>query len=517
MLAEAMAFLQNGGSGKEAERLGGQCLMGLAAYKYNKRFGDNPDQLPGQTLKALNLARAAVDKPSSADLQDIYSLGIALIFLCEVYPHQNSSAIQFYVGELLRYQKPHGGWGYLSSKTGDLSQLQYAALGLWSAQNAGANVPDGAVSKLIDYVIRVQDPSGAWGYQGKDPGNYMRIPQTQVRPSLTAAGIGTLYVLSDFLGMSKEGEVKTIAGKPLPPALIPVVAPEDRPGARMAAVNSDQLSRAMADGNRWIRNLPTLETDKYQLYFLYGLERYQSFKEKVEGTYEDEPRWYNEGVELLQATQNRRGNWGKYESPGLTYIGTSPPIATSFAVLFLLRSTRETIEKVMERDGLLRGGYGLPSDLTEIRVRGNQIVAPAITGEVEDLISMLEDEEGEKIENLLENPDALSLSGMTGSGREFTERLVRILRTGKSYKARIVAARTLGRQGELDNVPILIYALTDPDPRVMRAARDGLRLTSRKFDGFGLPDSPTEGKLGEVVNRWKAWYKSIRPDAVFIK
>jgi hypothetical protein len=186
-------------------------------------------------------------------------------------------------------------------------------------------------------------------------------------------------------------------------------------------------------------------------------------------------------------------------------------------VLFLLRSTRETIEEVIERDGLLQGGYGLPGDLTEIRVRNNRIVAPAITGKVEDLITMLEDEEGEKIENLLDNPDALSLSELQGSGREYTERLTRILRTGKSYQARIVAARTLGRQGELDNVPILIYALTDPDFRVVREARDALRLTSRRFGGFGLSNKPTKNERDAAIESWKQWYKSIRPDALFIQ
>ena len=43
----------------------------------------------------------------------------------------------------------------------------------------------------------------------------------------------------------------------------------------------------------------------------------------------------------------------------------------------------------------------------EMIVSGGENVFPA---EVEDLISMLEDEEGEKIENLLENPGSLSLS-----------------------------------------------------------------------------------------------------------
>jgi hypothetical protein len=65
-------------------------------------------------------------------------------------------------------------------------------------------------------------------------------------------------------------------------------------------------------------------------------------------------------------------------------------------------------------------------------------------------------------------------------------------------------------------VPSLIYALTDGDPRVVREARDGLRLTSRKFDGFGLADSPTPEEIQAAVRQWKAWYQSVRPDAVFL-
>ena len=259
-----------------------------------------------------------------------------------------------------------------------------------------------------------------------------------------------------------------------------------------------------------------MKTALWQYYFLYALERYHSFREKVEGSFEEEPRWYNEGVRLMQGLQREDGAFGFDLDDTASPIGCDLPVGTAFAMLFLLRSTRETIEKVIERDGILRGGYDLPSDLTEVRMRDNKIVAPAITGEVEDLITMLEDDEAEKIENLLENPDALSLSGLQGTGREYSARLARVLRTG-SYKARMVAARSLGRQGDLDNVPILIYALTDADPRVVVEARDGLRLTSRKFDGFGLPDSPTAGELQSAVSQWKAWYKSMRPDAVFIE
>ncbi len=515
MLTRAMTYLETASKGGEGGMLGGECLMGLAAYKYNKRFGQQSNTLPALTQQGLAVAIQSAGRLKS---ENNYSVGIALILLCEVHPQQHIPAITAYMEELLKRQKPNGGWGYSEQPAGDLSQLQYGVLGLWSAKNAGLQVPEKSIVDVVNYVIRVQDPSGAWGYQGKDPGGYTRVPQTKIRPSLCAAGAGSLYVGADFLGMSKTGKPRTISARKLPPALIPVVEDDKSGRGRLrGSIDPGKLKQAMNDGQQWFRKRNSLRANMYQYYFLYGLERYESFKEKVNGTYEEEPRWYNDGVRLLRELQGDKGSWGIATNMAVNPTGTTPPIATSFSMLFLLRSTRETIEQVIERDGLLHGGRGLPGDLTEIRLRNNKIVAPAITGEVEDLITMLEDEEGEKIENMLENPDALSLSGMTGSGREFTARLARILRTGKSYKARIVAARTLGRQGDLDNVPVLIYGLTDPDPRVVIEARDGLRLISRKFDGFGLSDKPTPSQRRTAVKAWKDWYKSIRPDAVFIE
>ena len=69
----------------------------------------------------------------------------------------------------------------------------------------------------------------------------------------------------------------------------------------------------------------------------------------------------------------------------------------------------------------------------------------------------------------------------------------------------------------MDNVPILIYALTDPDPRIMREAQAGLRLTSRKFDGLELPANPQKAEVEALVGRWKTWYKSVRPEAALIE
>ncbi len=367
----------------------------------------------------------------------------------------------------------------------------------------------------MNYIIRVQDPTGEWGYQGNDPGGYVRVAQYPKRPSLTAAGLGSLYVGGDLLGMSKGGRPRTVSPSKLPPALVPVVAPDERK-IRLSdtGLKVDQMKQAMNDGNEWFRRNPSLETSTFQYYFLYGYERYQSFREKFEGTLEEEPRWYDAGVRFLSTVQNRGGSWGKQAVS--TVNGTQPQIATAFAMLFLLRSTRATIEKVIERDGILRGGYGLPSDVSDVRLQNNRIVAPAITGEVADLITMLEENQGEQIENMLENPDTLSLSELGGSGQRVSgspgARLAHgVVPGAHGGGTRPGAARRAGQRADLDLRPDGSRLASGQE------ARDALRLISRKFDGFGLSDSPSPGEVRAVVGQWKAWYKTIRPDAAFIQ
>ncbi len=64
-------------------------------------------------------------------------------------------------------------------------------------------------------------------------------------------------------------------------------------------------------------------------------------------------------------------------------------------------------------------------------------------------------------------------------------------------------------------MPTLIYALGDPDPRVVLEARDGLQFISRQFDGYGPPSQFTDEQRFEAVDAWKNWYRALRPGAVF--
>ena len=92
-------------------------------------------------------------------------------------------------------------------------------------------------------------------------------------------------------------------------------------------------------------------------------------------------------------------------------------------------------------------------------------------------------------------------------------RLQQLVRGGEP-EVRLLAVRALGRSGNLDYVPTLLYALTDPDEHVVLEARDGLRFISRNFDGFGPPDQFTDPQRFEALDKWKKWYQSLRPTAV---
>ena len=101
-------------------------------------------------------------------------------------------------------RKRGGGWGYKDNPQGDTSQTQYPTMGLWLAMNNGLRVPEASIERTCAWLLRTQDPTGAWGYQGRDPGSYQRVSQDEVRPSTAAAGLGSLYISADMLGFQRR-------------------------------------------------------------------------------------------------------------------------------------------------------------------------------------------------------------------------------------------------------------------------------------------------------------------------
>lgn len=495
MIQKALVFLENQG---EHDRLGGKSLMGLALLK-GERPADHP--LVQRAIEACQKAAQDLEMVHSDDV--IYDLGLAIIFLSEADPEKYRAEIRSLVQLLVKWQKPHGGWGYLERKTGDTSMTQYAVLALWSADRSGAMpVPADSAARVANWLIRTQDPSGGWGYQGNDPGGFQRISQAPVQQSLSAAGTGSTYVLGDLLRLTDSLKRGAKAS-----AVRVVAKPSQRPsqGPLTGAVDRGRLVSAMQDGDRWFASNFVTEPPDSIMYYLYAYERYQSFRELALGLQSEEARWYDEVVEYLRKMQKSNGSW-------VTDYG--PSVDTSFGVLFLVRGTKKAIEKAEAFNGRLRGGRGLPGTADVTVGSGGQVVKSAFRGQAEGLLSLLEAAGGAELED--DDRDFEVTLSSDPQQRERELHRLRRLVSAEDYVVRSAALKALVSTRELDNVPTLIFALGDPDSRIVVLANRGLRGLSRRLDGFDMPEEPTEAVKREAIDRWKQWYLMIRPDAQFL-
>ena len=162
---------------------------------------------------------------------------------------------------------------------------------------------------------------------------------------------------------------------------------------------------------------------------------------------------------------------------------------------------------------MLLAGRGLPTNLTRAKLRNGQLIVEQVHTKVDELLSMIDDGNEGVLDELARDPSQLVVEQVDEKSARRLQQLVR----GGEPGARLLAVRALGRTGNLDYVPSLLYALTDPDRRIAMEARDELRFISRSFDGVGPPDDFTEQQRFEAVDAWKKWYKSIRPTAVLEK
>ncbi len=492
-----------------ATRLGARCIVGLAFVKAGKPHHPRVDE-------AMKAVRAAM---TSGEKIDVYSNGIAIVFLCELSPESYRREIQWYLDLLRKRQKEHGGWGYDGNspegyelRTGDTSQTQYASLGYWSAYRHGFAIQPESLERLTQWMLRTQDPEGGWGYQGILAQSSQRVEQQQVSCSMLAAGLSSVLICADLLDAAPAGlddgsgwTAEDMLLEDLPPALKAARAEADknrRPPVKIhtGKINLSEILESIDLAHKWMGTHYTIEIGKYQYYYLYATERYQSFYELLEGTAEEEPQWYTDGYELLRAKQQPGGGWN--EGCGLS-------VDTAFAVLFLLRSTQKSIQSTLG-EGTLVGGRGIPANVARAGLRGNQVVVEQVQTKLEEMLSMIDDDDQSRLDELARDPTNLVVGKVDEASARRLQQLVR----GGEPAVRLLAVRALGRTGNLDYVPTLIFALTDPDRDVVLEARDGLEFVSRRFNGFGPPNGFTDRQRYDAVDAWKNWYRSLRPGAL---
>ena len=483
----------------------------LIAYAHHKVRHDPEHPLVKRGIDvALRIVDALPETGERGNKRN-YEMAVSVLLFAEVDAERYKNEMRTVQKYLMEWQFPNGPFGYHGDKDGDVSQTQYALLAIWTLDRNGIPLDYGKVVEATQWLLRVQDVGGSWPYKGRDPG-IGRPNITQAKPdmSMGLAGGSSILIAGDALRLWGETVDDADPGIPGLPEAIKVYK-EDTNVVRRRRANMSQepIKRSVALLNAWRKANPYERKSMLDWYYyqLYTLERYESFYEIAHGLPKDSsPAWYNQGVDELRSIQSPEGGWTDRSN-------TRPAVSTAFAILFLIRSTQKTIFTMSQ--GSLQGGYGLPKDTTDIRVEGTQIKGRPIAAQVTDMLDILEKDgagetEGKSI------PDDLELASDPDARAAQLDRLERLVRGSRSWQARRVAAKLLGRSDELRVVPSLIYALSDPDEPVRRFARDGLRFLSRKFDGFGMPDRPNQAEVEKAQQQWRDWYRSVNPKYVFL-
>jgi hypothetical protein len=211
----------------------------------------------------------------------------------------------------------------------DLSNTQYALLGLAAADRCGIPIPNDPFLRAARHLIDTQEKEGPRvrrilhvdagpGYATRTLSNYYDHargwgyqPGREATGSMTTSGVSSLAICRSHL-LGKSAFAGTIAA---------------------------QTERAINDGLAWLNvNFTVTENPPggrgWHYYYLFGLERAGVL---ADTRFLGDHDWYREGAEYLVANQNRTGSWPRLGRRGRR--GQDSLSDTCFALLFLRRAT----------------------------------------------------------------------------------------------------------------------------------------------------------------------------------
>ncbi len=508
VLDKAFKFLDTANDG----RLGAKCLVGLAFVKRGER--ETHPQVKA-AVEACQAFKTGNPEGKQVARDYVYSAGLAVVFLCELNPSKYQAEIHYFLTSLEAVQRPYGGWGYPLDdkdfgKTADTSMTQYGVLASWEAKRHGFVVPIDSIERVCGWLMRTQDPSGGWSYQGTDPGGessseirLVKQDKNKVRQGLSAAGLGSVYICADLLGLVTLPKYDDEDAN-LPPALKPVRDVGDQKPLTQK-ISARAVRQTQERGLGWWGGHFKVDVPDFPYYYLYALERFRSFHELATGQHPREPGWYTDGFQYLKRKQKDDGSWDK---------GCGPAADTAFCVLFLMRSTKKSIEKTQGYDaGMLAGGKGLPAKLTDIQLRDGRIVNKPVTASAAAMLEILAHPEHPDFTGLSDAPRNIvaALEQEPAPAREEHVAAIRKLAEHGAAPTRLAAVRVLAKLRDMSNAPALIAALSDREWPVVCEADQGLRSLSRRVALKTVTELPDETAREATIAEWKRWYAAVSP------
>lgn len=521
MVTRAVAYLANSdGRGASAAQspIGVSLLIGYTIYKVES---DSENPVVAQSINDAKALIQSVTTSNQFSHKALYEVSLACMLLASVdaesYSPQLIQARDFF----FRFQQSNGGFGYIDgshkSTIADISQTQYVMLALWTMSQLGIEVPEDRIVRIIQYLLdsQIRDPSiptshGGWPYHWDSAGGENQKITTHSR---VACGLSAILIAGDTLGIYRNRLAQADEEEGLIPAAFKRVAVETEKKKRGSKFDRTRIDDSVKLGLLYNRN-NVYTRQSWHYYYLYSLERYESFLEIANGKQNKSPDWYNAEVERLRSFQAKNGSWGGSDAQDFDAV-LPPDVSTSLAVLFLIRSTQKAIGDLKE--GVIRGWAELPEDLSTMTLVNGKPVNKTEATSIDDALKMLEDEGKAQGEDKLV-AEKILFSKDPEQRKDQLNRFARLLRS-RDYQARRVAAKVLGRSEDLDVAPELIYALSDPDSVVCRTAETSLRLLSRQLDRYHIPkEGPVSEQQRIIAKReWRAWFSSLRPDYIFVE
>ncbi|MCE5280264.1 MAG: tetratricopeptide repeat protein [Planctomycetaceae bacterium] len=272
------------------------------------------------------------------DKHAVYNCGIMLLALdslCEdtdefgkrVHKRLYVTAMANLGTTIVGAQAANGGWGYKrGSENQDLSNTQYAVLGLWAVSRNKISVPKETWLRAAGYLINMQDNYGGFIYTNS--GKH----RSGANHPMTAAGIGCLGVCI-LQATGKRISREDIAGTYLSPIDKNADAKNEAAQAAAKAKRKTPAELAIERGFDWIGRNGVYQSDAY---YLYGLERACALTQTQKIGKQD---WYEVVADRICTAQKGDGSW----SNGGPVVKDDPILATCWNLLVLERATEQML------------------------------------------------------------------------------------------------------------------------------------------------------------------------------